>query len=251
MSPAPRLATPARSILAVLALLMAGCSSDAPEADAPEPRGRSVDGWVLDHILRPLEGATVRLVGVQAEAAVDEGGYWRMDLPDLAGYTFEARAEGHQGQSRTLVFESEGQHKRLNFSLSPEVSREKRVQVHQFDGFIECSAFAVGHEQGAAAGDADGGLEAAEPGQHRRRRGGRLARIQRRRLRADRRCGRRRAPRTAREIGRRRRHRRVRVCARARPCMCVCVRARVRARVRAHVYASAKTKVCVCAKRKS
>ena len=115
-----------------------------------------MDGWVLDHILRPLEGATVRLVGVQAEAAVDEGGYWRMDLPDLAGYTFAARAEGHLGQSRTLVFESEGQHKRLNFSLSPEVSREKRVQVHQFDGFIECSAFASAEHSHGGSGRPEG-----------------------------------------------------------------------------------------------
>ena len=159
MSPALRLATPVRSILVVLLILLillAGCSKADPEPEAPEVVVRSVDGWVLDHLLQPLDGATVRLVGGQVEATVDAGGHWSMDLPDLAGYTFEARAAGHEAQSRTLVFESEGQHKRLNFSLSPEASREKQVQVHQFDGFIECSAFASAEHSHGGSGRPEG-----------------------------------------------------------------------------------------------
>lgn len=141
------------TLLLSLAVALAGCGDKQGGSD--EPLGNDdhiVEGWVLDPALRPIEGALVAALGIGMTALTNEDGEFVLHLPaGQAGYTLRAAATGFQDQSRTLVFEAAGQGATINFTMQAATSATPRVQVDQFDGFIECSAFAaVGHSHGGS-----------------------------------------------------------------------------------------------------
>ena len=138
-----------RSLLIVVAFAVAGCGGSKAPAQEDEVAGRSVEGWIYDPILVPLEGAQVRLVGADLATTSDAEGHFQLPLPDMAAYTLQVSAVGFRTQSQTVVFDTTGGHKRLDFKLEHMLDAGAAIKVHQFDGFIECSGFAVvGHNHG-------------------------------------------------------------------------------------------------------
>lgn len=144
-----------RPLSIVLLVVLAGCSS--PAADVPDvPEGRTLEGWVLDPTLRPVAGATVRLLATGNETTTDEDGHYRLtNLPDLPVHTLRATAAGYEEQARSVSYDG-ARHRTLNFSLAPFASVRDHVQVHQFDGFIECSAFASAEHSHGGGGPPEG-----------------------------------------------------------------------------------------------
>lgn len=150
MSPAHRPAIPALSL--VVALALAGCSAEAPEKASPES---ALEGWVLDWLLRPVDGASVQIVGGNGTLTDDNGYYAFRDLP-VGTYTIQVRADGMQATAGTTSIDIAGQNKRLNFSLAPTSSKEARILTEQFNGFIECSAFVTAEHSHGGSGRPEG-----------------------------------------------------------------------------------------------
>ncbi|MHB1261659.1 MAG: carboxypeptidase-like regulatory domain-containing protein [Thermoplasmatota archaeon] len=129
----------------VMALLMAGCAGSSPDPSegGPQPTAAPpgvISGVVVDEALRPIDRATVELVGANRTAETDEGGafaftdvepgthFLRASHPlfDSAQHTIEVPADGSRGAT-------------VKIQLDRVIFASPYAQIQKFDGFLVCS----------------------------------------------------------------------------------------------------------------
>lgn len=133
-----------------LATLLAGCTT-APPAPAGIPvdeAGRALptlQGIVVDAAIRPLAGATVRLLGTDVDATTDTDGHYEIHRPTgraedvlaaafMEGFvplTHRVQLSGHRSAS-------------LDFVLETDPTVVPHVEVLQFRGMLGCRVAASG-----------------------------------------------------------------------------------------------------------
>lgn len=135
------------SLVLVLAVLTAGCASEAPaqqyqevrEADATAApiRSGSVVGLVADPALRPIEGATVVVPGMERSVTSDADGRFAFSELPVGAFFLRAEHPGfHPGATEGQVLAGEVVEVRL--TLEP-AARDPMVQVFEFKGFAPLS----------------------------------------------------------------------------------------------------------------
>ncbi len=135
-----------RVALLALAIVLAGCTSDAPDDAGPggEPTGTpggldQLSGFVIDGAIVPLEGATVSVPAIGLEAIADENGRYGLNgLPVDEPIVVIAQADGFVPSSKSISL-SPDVATRLNFTLVPVPVLEPYHEVLSFDGIIACS----------------------------------------------------------------------------------------------------------------
>ncbi len=138
------------ALLAVLALALAGCSGGK---DGAGPKGTAEDGvgdlpmlhgYVVDPAIRPLAGATVKVLDTNASLPTDDGGYFGFDdLPTETFLVIVASKEGFLPQSKQVTLLPDTP-VRLNFTLEPEPIKTPSKAVLDFDGLIGCEVATIG-----------------------------------------------------------------------------------------------------------
>lgn len=134
--------------LLVVALAAAGCmggkDNDPGAGTVTEPGAiPMLHGYVFDPALRPLEGATVKVIDVNASfATTDEGFFGFEELPTEQFLVIVATKPGFIPASKqvTLVPDTPV---RLNFTLQPEPVAVPYRTVLPFEGLIGCQAATV------------------------------------------------------------------------------------------------------------
>lgn len=133
------------AVALALAFLLAGCSGrpagpgdGIPEPTAAAPGG--ISGVVVDEALRPIERATLELVGANRTTESDAGGafaftdvepgthFLRASHPlfDSAQHTVEVSADGSPGAT-------------VKVQLNRVIFASPYAQIQKFDGFLVCS----------------------------------------------------------------------------------------------------------------
>jgi hypothetical protein len=136
--------------LAVLlaALLLAGCSGGkakddaAPDADAPGALPL-LHGYVFDPTLKPLQGATVKVLDTNSSGTTDSQGFFGFDgLPTERFLVVVATLDGYVPQSKQVTLSPEGP-TRLNFTLQPVPVQVPYMQTAKQDLLVECQVGTV------------------------------------------------------------------------------------------------------------
>lgn len=157
-------ALPLACALTVVLLALAGCNGGKGGkggGDADGPSGGDVPllhGYVVDLAIRPLEGAEIKVIDINASALSDEGGYFGFDeLPTEQFLVIVATKAGYVPQSKqvTLVPDTPV---RLNFTLEPEPVKAPSIVPISFEGMIGCQVATVG-PTGNSTMDCNMGLE--------------------------------------------------------------------------------------------
>ncbi len=136
----------------LLAIVLSGCA--APAAPGPvTPTVGSLEGIIVDALLRPVPGAAVAVGETRAEAGSD--GSYRL----LANWTLGEQiaiftAPGHQSVTRAIVATTESQHFSFNITLAP--TPVGRLDTQSYRGLISCAAIVqAGHSHGSGDPEED------------------------------------------------------------------------------------------------
>lgn len=130
--------------LLLAGLLLAGCAGEAPKpattnaVTEPPTMGAMVEGWVFDDAANPMPGANLSIAALNLSTASDAQGYYRfLELPVDSPIVVVAQAAGFlpSSKSATAVAESAV---RLNFTLAPIPTKQARLEVLDFAGFLAC-----------------------------------------------------------------------------------------------------------------
>ena len=125
--------------LAVLAVVLAGCSQNGPDATSG-PAGVQVDGWVMDAALKPIEGAAITTAGGQA--VTDVAGHFVLVAPVGQDLVLMATAPGYAASSKALPAFS-GANPIVNFTLDRLPDEAPYHETQAFTGFLQCAVTAV------------------------------------------------------------------------------------------------------------
>ena len=134
---------------AVLALVLAGCSDGGDSGTAGEP-GTSgsgpvpmLHGFVFDPALRPLVGATVKVLETNASIVSDDEGFFGFDgLPVEQFLVVVASMDGFTPASKQITLAPEVP-VRLNFTLEPVPVASPYSTVLKQDMLLECQVGTV------------------------------------------------------------------------------------------------------------
>ena len=158
-------------VAATLAVSLAGCG--APKA---VPAGIPVDengdalptlqGVVVDEAIRPLAGATVRLLATGEAATTDADGHYELRRPTLVAETALVTASLAGFETRTQQALLSGHTSAtLDFILPVDPPPVARVDVLQHTGHVRCTARAPGPAPADAVGcEPDHGDSGEDPG---------------------------------------------------------------------------------------
>jgi len=128
-------------LLAACALALAGCQDGRPAAkgDTTDAQGLPLlHGYVVDQSLRPVEGATVRILETGANATTGRDGFFGFDdVPRNELLVLVAEAAGFLPGSKSVRLAPEGL-LRLNFTLTPAPTETPSRQVLRFEGLLAC-----------------------------------------------------------------------------------------------------------------
>lgn len=128
-------------LVLVAAPLLAGCTSDEPGVTLETLSLGTISGVVTDVGLKPLEGASVRLDGVNETVTTDATGAFSLRVQP-AEYLVLASFEGHRGGALRAA-PGAGETARLSFVLAPLPQEEPEVLVAEQHGLLSCGATLV------------------------------------------------------------------------------------------------------------
>jgi hypothetical protein len=153
-----------RRLAAVLlaAVMLAGCSGGKGKDDGKAPGAAApgalpmLHGFVFDPALRPLAGATVKVLDTNASATTDAEGFFGFDgLPVEQFLVIVATKDGYQPSSKQVTLTAE-QPVRLNFTMQPVPVQTPYVQTSKQNLLIECQLGVVANEQNHTQGCGSG-----------------------------------------------------------------------------------------------
>lgn len=150
--------------LLVVALAIAGCSGgqDADPGAGPAPAQSDsipmLHGYVFDPAIRPLEGATVKVLDTNVSSTTtDEGFFGFGGLPTEQFLVIVATMPGYIPSSKQVTLAPDVP-VRLNFTLEPQPVAAPYREIIPFEGFVGCqAAFAVSDTNNTL--DCNNGLE--------------------------------------------------------------------------------------------
>lgn len=134
--------------VAALLVALAGCSDGSPpEPEGPQVReveadasSAAISGVVVDETIRPVEGATVRLVSSGEEVVTAEDGTFVFEDLEPGFYAVEARAERYLPVQATVDVR-EGSVAKPRIVLPLDTSPVPYHQSHQFNGHMVFSDY--------------------------------------------------------------------------------------------------------------
>jgi hypothetical protein len=134
----------ALAVVALAAVILAGCSG-GKAADSKDKPGAAAQGgqpmlhgFVFDDALRPLAGATVKVLDNNASTPTDkEGGFGFADLPAERFLVVVATHDGFVPTSKQVTL-TIGQPVLLNFTLQPVPTQLPYLQKEKHDLLVEC-----------------------------------------------------------------------------------------------------------------
>lgn len=138
-----------------LVLVLAGCADPpAPPVGLPvDDQGRvlpTVEGFVVDDAIRPMQGAIVRVLSEELTAETDAEGHYAILRPTDAAQTIlvSASAPGYQPLAKQMQA-SRYTSERLDFRLEPDPYQAPHTEVLQERGSLGCEVHAqvvgIGH----------------------------------------------------------------------------------------------------------
>ncbi|MEA3189788.1 MAG: Carboxypeptidase regulatory-like domain [Thermoplasmata archaeon] len=134
-------------LLAVAALLLAGCSGETaldPTAGPDQPRDLAsgkggVAGLVIDDRYRPIPAAQVILFPLGLETVADAlGQFTFLDL-EPGAYELRVQAEGHEG-APTPVDVADGEFSEVEVEARRVFSKSGQIITNEYSVFIPCAA---------------------------------------------------------------------------------------------------------------
>jgi hypothetical protein len=139
------------ALAAVAALTLAGCSdgkSGDPAATPNNPEGLPLlHGYVFDPALRPLAGATVKVLDANASTTADDEGFFGFDgLPAEQFLVVVATMDGFTPTSKQITLAVDTP-VRLNFTLEPVPIETPYSQVLKQELLVECQVGWVAADQ--------------------------------------------------------------------------------------------------------
>jgi hypothetical protein len=138
-------------LLAVLALVLAGCASgdggggdEIPTQEVPELEVTSttggIRGVVVDDAIRPIKGATVTVESTQQSVTTDETGLFAFSGLEEGNYFVKASHPLYDTQQQNVeVVAGVADPKPVKFLLDRVVLENPYITTLKFDGFIVCS----------------------------------------------------------------------------------------------------------------
>lgn len=153
MSPMRAGVRAASAVALLLAAALAGCSGkeDGGEGnESPSPGGDSVPmlhGFVFDPALRPLAGATVKVLDASVETSTDDEGSYGFDgLPVERFLVVVASLDGYTPSSKQITLAADAP-VRLNFTLEPVPVLAAYSNVVEQEMLVECQVGTVVQDQ--------------------------------------------------------------------------------------------------------
>ena len=142
-------ASAALATLAALAVALAGCSGGGGKGgkDDDGPAGGGgvpmLQGWVVDPAIRPIPGATVKVLDSNTSVLADDGGHYAFaELPTDQFLVIVVSKDGFLPQPKQVTLAPDTP-LRLNFTLEPEPIAAPYVSPLTFEGFIGCQLATV------------------------------------------------------------------------------------------------------------
>lgn len=139
------------AVALVAALTLAGCSDgkggdDAPASGDPEDLPM-LHGFVFDPALRPMAGATVKVLDTNVSTTSDDEGFFGFDgLPVEQFLVIVATLEGFTPSSKQITLAVDTP-VRLNFTLEPVPVQTPYSQVVKQEMLVECQIGVVAAEE--------------------------------------------------------------------------------------------------------
>lgn len=140
------------AVAAVLALALAGCS-DGKGGDGNDPSSSGAEslpmlhGFVFDPALRPLAGATVKVLDTNASTASDDEGFFGFDgLPIEQFLVVVATMDGFTPSSKQITLAQDAP-VRMNFTLEPIPVATPYSNVLKQEMMLECQVATVIQDQ--------------------------------------------------------------------------------------------------------
>lgn len=140
---------PRAAAVLLAALLLAGCSGGNGKDDGKVPDANApgalplLHGYVFDPTLKPLEGATVKVLDTNSSGATDPQGFFGFDgLPTERFLVVVATKDGFVPQSKQVTLSPDGP-TRLNFTLQPVPVQVPYMQTAKQDLLVECQVGTV------------------------------------------------------------------------------------------------------------
>lgn len=147
-----------------LAVALAGCSGGkgGEAGDGTRPSDETLaglHGWVFDSAIRPLAGATVKVIDTNTSVVTDAEGRYGMDgLPVEQFLIVVATLDGYTASSKQITLAPDTP-VRLNFTLEAEPVMAPSTELREFNGIIGCQAAVVVSEQNQTHDCGAGNLE--------------------------------------------------------------------------------------------
>lgn len=121
--------------LAVLPLLLAGCSDDAAPAAAVLPQASSLHGLVVTQAIVPIEGAKVTLNPGERTTTTDASGLFAFDPVEPGSYLLLVEADGYADLRMEAVPGGEV----VKAVLTNVRSDVPYIEVQKWDGYLFCT----------------------------------------------------------------------------------------------------------------
>lgn len=132
-------------LVALLAAALAGCMGGGGPPATSGPTGPTVEGWVVDERIAPVEGAIASLAGLGLEARTDADGHYVLQAPPGVDLVLVMEAPQFVAQSRAVAALS-GAHHVLNFTLVRMPVQDPFDEVQSFQGILRCGLVATTQE---------------------------------------------------------------------------------------------------------
>ncbi len=140
---------------ALLCIVLAGCAAPTVPVDIAPPPG-ILDGIVVNALLQPIPGATVRVLGGEPHAApVHEDGRYAIHANwTLGEHIVVFEAPGYESATRTFTAHAQSQH--ISFNVTLAKIPLGGLDTQSYRGLISCAAIVqVGHDHGSGDPEED------------------------------------------------------------------------------------------------
>ena len=121
--------------LSVVAVVVAGCADEAPEAPAALAQTSSLHGLVVTQAIVPIEGATVTLSPGELTATTDPGGLFAFDAVEPGSYLLSVEADGYAD----LRMEAVAGPELVKAVMTNVRSDVPYIEVQKWDGYLFCT----------------------------------------------------------------------------------------------------------------